>query len=326
MPTSEPAGTRRFGWRDLLLTMAINAANAPPAPFFYGGQAVIEGVLMRGRDHYAVAARRPDGTITVISERLTSRVYNARVWGLPFLRGVAGLYEMLNLGLRALTWSANIQMGEEAQISQGAMRTTMAGSLVFAVGLFLGLPLLLGQLVHHGQRSTGQILLEGVIRGLVMVAYLVAIGQAGSVQRVFRYHGAEHKAINDYEFGGDGSINSVRGASRLHPRCGTGFIVVVAFVSIIVFIPLGGLPILLRLLLQIVLVPVVAGISYEVIRGLAQIRHTTVGRIALVPVLAAQRLTTREPDDSQIEVAAAALTAARAGEGGVSEPHDPLIP
>ena len=314
---------RRPGIRDILLTAALSAASAPPQMFFYGGQAVIEGVLMRGRDHYAVAARRPDGTITITSEMLTSKVYTNRLWARPFLRGVAGLYEMLALGMRALQWSANVQLGEEMQLSTATLRTTVAISMVFAMVLFIGLPLLFAQLLHRGsQRSVTGVLIEGVLRAVILLAYLTAIGQVAKVRRLFEYHGAEHKAINCLESGAVVDVANVRLNSRLHPRCGTGFLVVVALVSVIVFTPLGVLPIPVRLLLQVALVPVVAAISYEAIRGLARARHTTAGRIALVPVLATQRLSTREPDDRQVEVAIAALAAARAGEGPVLEAHD----
>jgi uncharacterized protein YqhQ len=314
---------RRPGIRDILLTAALNAASAPPQMFFYGGQAVIEGVLMRGRDHYAVAARRPDGTITVRSEMLTSRVYTNPIWAKPFLRGVTGLYEMLALGMRALQWSANVQLGEEAQLSPGTLRATIALSTVFALGLFIGLPLLLAGVLHRGsQRSVVGVLIEGGLRALILLGYLALIGRLPSVRRLFEYHGAEHKAINCLESGGAVDVAHVRLSSRLHPRCGTGFLVVVALVSVIVFAPLGVLPIPVRIGLQILLVPLVASISYEAIRGLARVRHTTGGRIALVPVLATQRLSTREPDDRQIEVAITALDAARSGDGGVSEVHD----
>ncbi|HEY7928082.1 MAG: DUF1385 domain-containing protein [Candidatus Dormibacteria bacterium] len=314
---------RRPGLRDILLTAALNAATAPPQMFFYGGQAVIEGVLMRGRHHYAVAARRPDGSITVRSEMLTSRVYTHPMWAKPFLRGVAGLYEMLGLGMRALQWSANVQLGEEAQLSAGTLRVTIAISMVFALGLFIGLPLLLASVLHRGgtQRSAVGVLIEGVIRALILLGYLVAIGQMRSVRRLFEYHGAEHKAINCLESGAAVDVAQVRLSSRLHPRCGTGFLVVVALVSVVVFTPLGVLPIPVRLALQVLLVPVVAAISYEAIRGLARVRHTTFGRVALVPVLATQRLSTREPNDRQIEVAICALDAARAGDGSVAEAH-----
>ncbi len=314
---------RRPRLRDIVLTAALNAATAPPQMFFYGGQAVIEGVLMRGRNHYAVAARRPDGSITVTSEMLNSRVNTNPMWAKPFLRGVAGLYEMLSLGMRALQWSANVQLGEEAELTANTLRATVAVSMVFALVLFIGLPLLLAGILHRGaQRSVVGVLIEGGIRAAILLGYLAAIGQLRSVRRLFEYHGAEHKAINCLESGATVDVANVRPASRLHPRCGTGFLVVVALVSVIVFAPLGVLPVPLRIALQIALVPVVAGISYEAIRGLARVRHTVGGRIALVPVLATQRLSTREPDDRQIEVAITALAAARAGEGTVTELHD----
>lgn len=305
--------------RDLLLTVAVNAVSAPPGTFFYGGQAVIEGVLMRGRDSYAVAARRPNGDIAVCTDVLRSRVYTAGIWRRPFFRGVAGLYETIHLGMRALQWSAIVQLGQDAEIGDSAMRGAMIASLVFALGLFIGLPLLLGGLLHHGTESITSVLIEGAIRAFVLVAYLILISLIPNVRRLFQYHGAEHMSINALESGDVIDIDHVRANSRLHPRCGTGFLVIVAFVSVAVFAPLGLLPTLLRLVLQIVLVPVVAAVSYEIIRALIRIRGTAAGRIALAPVLGAQLLSTRQPDDRQIEVAIAALDAARHGEGTVDE-------
>jgi uncharacterized protein YqhQ len=326
MPVMTPRRPRtRIRWRDIILTAAINAASAPPAPFFYGGQAVIEGVLMRGKRHFAVAARKPDGSITIFSEMLRSRVYTGRIWSLPFFRGVAGLYEMLNLGMRALQWSLQVQLGEEAVLSTGTMRATMSIGVIFGLILFIGLPLLVSTLVQHGARSLSAILVEGLARAVILFLYLFLIGRVGNVRRVFEYHGAEHKAINCLESGGPVDVAAVRRSSRLHPRCGTGFLVVVLFLTIIVFAPLGGLFPPLRILIQIALVPVVAGIAYEAIRGLAKVRRTLLGRVLLAPILATQRLTTREPDDRQMEVAIAALAAARAGEEGVGESHDPTI-
>jgi uncharacterized protein YqhQ len=301
--------------RDLLLTVAVNAVSAPPWTFFYGGQAVIEGVLMRGRDHYAVAARRPDGEIVICTDVLRSRVYTRSVWRRPFLRGVAGLYETIHLGMRALQWSAVVQLGQEAEIGAGAIRGAMIASLVFALALFIGLPLLLGGLLHHATQSITSVLIEGVIRAVILVAYLFLIGLIPNVRRLFEYHGAEHMAINALESGGAVDVEHVRASSRLHPRCGTGFIVVVALVSVGVFAPLGLLPTTVRLVCQVALVPLVAAVSYEVIRALIRIRGTVAGTIALAPVLGAQLLSTRTPDDSQIEVSIAALDAARHGEG-----------
>jgi uncharacterized protein YqhQ len=306
--------------RDVLFTVALNAVNAPPTTFFYGGQAVIEGVLMRGRGSYAVAARRPDGGIEVCTDVLRSRVYTGSVWSKPFLRGVAGLIEMLHLGMRALQWSASVQLGEDAQIPPAVMRLTMVTSVLFALVLFIGAPLGLSALLHHGgTQSITSVLIEGALRAGILVLYLLAIGQVPNVRRLFRYHGAEHKAINCLEAGSAVDVAHVRVNSRLHPRCGTGFLVVVALVSVAVFAPLGLLPTWLRLICQVLLVPLVAGVSYETIRALAKIRHTAVGRVLLVPVLAAQLLSTREPDDRQMEVAIAALDAARAGDAPVSE-------
>lgn len=300
--------------RDLLLTVAVNAVSAPPGTFFYGGQAVIEGVLMRGRDHYAVAARRPDGEIVICTDVLRSRVYTRSVWRRPFLRGVAGLYETIHLGMRALQWSAVVQLGQEAEIGTGAIRGAMMASLVFALALFIGVPLLLGGLLHHTTQSITSVLIEGVIRAVILVAYLVLIGLIPNVRRLFEYHGAEHMAINALESGSPVDVDHVRASSRLHPRCGTGFLVVVALVSVGVFAPLGVLPTAVRLVCQIALVPLVAAVSYEVIRALIRIRGTVAGRIALAPVLGAQLLSTRVPDDSQIEVSIAALDAARHGD------------
>lgn len=306
--------------RDITLTAAVNAVSAPPATFFYGGQAVVEGVLMRGRHHYAVAARKPDGQITVISDTLRSRVYTSKVWALPFLRGVAGLFEMVHLGMRALQWSVGVQLGDDVAISAGAMRVAMAVSVIFGLGLFIAAPLGIGALIHRSAvRSVTTVVIEGIVRGFILVGYLLLIGLVPSVRRLFHYHGAEHKAINCLESGAPLDVAHVRPASRLHPRCGTGFIVVVALVSIIVFTPLGLLPTAVRIACQVALVPVVAGISYEAIRALARVRHTAVGRVALAPVLAAQLLSTREPNDSQIEVAIVALDAARADESAVGE-------
>jgi uncharacterized protein YqhQ len=291
--------------------------------FFYGGQAVIEGVLMRGRRHYAVAARRRDGEIVSVSEPLRSHVYTSRTWALPFLRGIAGLIEMLHLGMRALTWSANVQMeAAEVRLSPTVMRATMATSAVMGLLLFVGLPLGAAGLLHRGPRGVGFVVVEGVARAAVLLGYLALIAQMPNVRRVFQYHGAEHKTINCFEAGWPVDIEHVRQASRLHPRCGTGFLVVVALVSIVVFAPFGALSWPLLVLSRVILIPVVAAVAYEGIRGLARVRRTPLGRLALVPILATQRLTTREPDGAQIEVAITALALARAGDLGA--PDTPL--
>jgi uncharacterized protein YqhQ len=230
---------------------------------------------------------------------------------------------MLHLGMRALTWSANVQAeADDIQLSPTVMRATMAVSVVLGLLLFVAAPLGLAGLIHHGDRSVGFVIIEGVARAAVLLGYLALIAQVRSVRRVFEYHGAEHKTINCFEAGLPVDVEHVRGASRLHPRCGTGFLVVVALVSIVVFAPFGGLPVPLLVLSRVVLIPVVAAVAYEGIRGLARVRRTPPGRLALIPILATQRLTTREPDDAQIEVAIQALELARAGDVGA--PGTPL--
>ena len=302
----------------------VSAVRGPKAePFFYGGQAVIEGVLMRGPRHWAVAARKPDGEIVLVEEPLTSRIYTSAVWARPFLRGIAGLVEMMHLGTRAIRWSANLQAEALGiQLSKRAMRISMSISVLLALGLFFGLPLVTAGLLHKGDRGLGFGLVEGLARGVIVVGYLSVISMVPSIARLFQYHGAEHKTINCFESGAPVDVEHVRQASRLHPRCGTGFIVVVVFVSLVVLAPLAGLPLPFLILSRLVFIPVIAAISYEAIRLLARIRGTGAGRFLLIPVLACQRLTTREPDDSMIEVAIVALSAARRATEGT--PGTPL--
>ena len=288
-------------------------------PFFYGGQAVIEGVLMRGPREWVCAARRRDGSIEIIGAPLTSKLYTSRFWRLPFLRGIQGLVEMMHLGTSAIQWSARLQASDQGiELSGGAMRGSLVGSVVVALSVFVGLPLVLAGVLHRG--STGLVfgLIEGVARAVILVAYLAAIAALPPIRRLFEYHGAEHKTINCFEAGTPLTVAGVRASSRLHPRCGTGFIVVVAFVGFIVFVPLAVLPWPVLILSRLVLIPLVAAVAYEGIRLLTRVRTTPIGRVLLVPVLSTQRLTTREPDDSQIEVAIAALEGVLARGGAPS--------
>lgn len=275
---------------------------------------------MRGPHNYAVAARKPDGSITISRDVLRSRLYTSKFWRLPFVRGVAGLGEMLHLGMRAMQWSANLQLGDDVEITAATMRFTIFFSFVFALVLVIGLPLLAGSVLHSGNsHSLSVILIEGAARAAFLLGYLFVLGLVGSVRRVFEYHGAEHKTINCFESGDALDVAHVKNASRLHPRCGTGFVVVVALVSTVVFAPLAVFPIWIRVLLQIALVPLVAAVSYEAIRALAKIRYTPAGRILLAPILGAQLLSTREPSATQMEVAIAALQAVREDSATVSE-------
>jgi uncharacterized protein YqhQ len=316
-------------WSCLLATAALNATNPTPQPFFYGGQAVIEGVLMRGPKYYAVAARKPDGSITSIQSPLTSRVYTSNFWKRPFLRGIAGLIEMMHLGMRSLQWSAGIQLGKEAELTGRAMGLTILGSMVFAIFLFVILPATLGGFLYQGPSTLSASVVEGIVRGLVLLLYLFAIGQVPAVKRVFEYHGAEHKTINCFEHSLPLDVQHVGGSSRLHPRCGTGFIVMVALLSIFIFAPvqlmhLSPVP---SVLLRILLIPLVGAVAYEGIRLLATMRDSWYRRLALVPILQTQNLTTREPDPAQIEVAVYAFQLARQADpsGPIGEGHAELV-
>ncbi|MFN2464995.1 MAG: DUF1385 domain-containing protein [Candidatus Dormibacteria bacterium] len=301
-----------------LSPIAVAVFAAAAQPFFYGGQAVIEGVLMRGPTQWAIAARRPDGTIALRQEKLRSRMYRSRFFRLPFVRGVVGLAEMLHLGTSAMIWSANVKAkAENIEIGRGAIAATLAFSAVFSFGLFFGLPLLAGGALQR-HSALGFTLVEGLTRGVLVIGYMYLISFIPDVRRLFQYHGAEHKTINAFESGAPLTVQGVAPQSRLHPRCGTGFLVVVVFVSIVVFSLVGRPPLPLLLLSRVVGVPVVASISYELIRLGAKYSTNAVVAKLLLPVLAAQLLTTREPDGSMMEIALASFKAVREDDSGTA--------
>jgi uncharacterized protein YqhQ len=273
---------------------------------------------MRGPLHWAVAARRPDGSIAIRNETLRSVVYRSRFFRLPFLRGFVGLIEMLHLGTSAMMWSANVKTrAEDIEIGRGAIAATVIFSLLFSIALFFGVPLLAGSALTRHSSSLAFTAVEGVIRAAILVAYLGLISFVPDIRRLFQYHGAEHKTINAFEEGGLLTVENIKRSSRLHPRCGTGFLVVVVMVSIIVFTFVGrpALPFLIAS--RILLIPLIAAVSYEVIRLLARFRSHRVISWLLIPVLGAQYLTTREPDADQIEVALQAFTTVRGLEPAV---------
>lgn len=310
------------------------------AKFYYGGQAVMEGVMMRGRKSAAVAIRRPNGSIYLYEEALNPRLYQNRLFRMPFLRGMLLLWEMLVLGTRLMTLSANIATGaidpdapnaesetpgmQAANVNNGetlpekpatppqiggvALVLTLLISLGFAIAVFFLGPLLIAGLFNN-QIGGGwlSLTIEGLIRLGLLIGYLYLIGRIPDIQRVFGYHGAEHKAINAMEHGEPLDIPHVRQASRVHTRCGTGFLLLVVVVSIVVFAFVGSPSILIKVISRVLLVPVVAGIAYELMRlGAANYRFRVV-RWLFAPGLALQGLTTREPDDGMIECAIAAL-------------------
>ncbi|MCW5878311.1 MAG: DUF1385 domain-containing protein [Anaerolineales bacterium] len=274
----------------------------------YGGQAVIEGVMMRGRSHMAVAMRAPDGEIVLHSEAL-GPIYRSRWAKVPFLRGLVLLWDALGLGSRALTISANLQTGEEDKLEGWPLTLTMLISFGFTIGLFFLLPAGLGQFVDGALDlpPLASAMVEGGLRLAILIGYLRVIGRMPEITRVYGYHGAEHKTIHAYEAGVALTPKQVGQFPREHPRCGTAFLLSVVVLSILVFALLGPMPLLTRLAVRLLLIPVLAGLAYEYLRLTARHISNPLVRLLVAPNLALQRLTTREPDDSMLEVSIAAF-------------------
>jgi uncharacterized protein YqhQ len=311
----------------------------------YGGQALIEGVMMRGKRFVACAVREPQGEIITHSEAISPAIYASRWSKLPFLRAMTILWDTLVLGTKMLLYSANVAMQEELQkehqathsasaqpgskappaaMPAGVAAGTLAISLTFGIGLFFVLPLVLvnfadpflaAWIVNADLTSVASNVLEGAIRLALFLAYIWAISLLPDVRRVFQYHGAEHKTIAADEAGAPLTPDAIQKFSKEHPRCGTGFLLTVVVVSIFVFALLGQPPLVLRIISRIVLVPVVAALSYELIKfSAARKNNPVLSWLVVKPSLALQSLTTREPDDKMIEVAVAALHKVQAEE------------
>jgi uncharacterized protein YqhQ len=288
-----------------------------------GGQAVLEGVMMRGVSTWAVAVRKPspDGTempggIDVQSFPLTSVLKKHKVLRWPIIRGVVALYESLAIGFKALGISANAQLPEgEEEISGKAWGGTIAFALLLSIGLFFILPAALTNISGAGE-SNGVVfvVIEKVIRIGIFLGYLWLISRMRDLQRVFEYHGAEHKTISCYEAGLPLTPENAQKFSRLHPRCGTSFLLIVMIVAIFVFAPLGSPSWPVLIASRIIGIPLVAGIAFEAIKWFGRNRHKRWARVLMWPGLQLQRLTTRQPDLSQLAVAIAALEAVLAVE------------
>lgn len=277
----------------------------------YGGQAVLEGVMMRGAKVYAIAVRKPDGDIEVDTQPLTG-IYRSKLARIPFLRGLIILWDALVLGTQALTYSANMQLEEEEEkIEGGSMVLTLLASLAFAIGLFFLLP---AGLAYLGETFLGWSpwwcnVAEGIIRLILLIGYMWGIGRMDDIERVFGYHGAEHKTINAFEGGSSLEVDDVLTYSREHPRCGTAFLLTIVVLSILFFSLLGPMPILPRLLSRLLLVPVLASLSYEYIRLTTRFIDSPWAQPLIRPNLWLQKLTTREPDAAMVEVALASFRA-----------------
>jgi uncharacterized protein YqhQ len=270
----------------------------------YGGQALMEGVLMRGAKSVAAAVRTPSGKIEIIQEDLKG-IYKSGIRRIPFLRGLILLWDALGLGTRFLTMSANFQTEEDQKIEGPTLYITLGVSLVFSIGIFFLIPASIGQFSEKtlGVSAWVSNLIEGIVRLILLILYLWIIGRLQDIQRVFAYHGAEHKTINAFEDGAEMTVDNVRKYSVEHPRCGTGFILSVALISILVFTLLGPLPTFWRLMTRILFIPIIAGLAYEYMRWTANHLDQPFIAALIRPNLALQHLTTREPDDSMLEVA-----------------------
>jgi uncharacterized protein YqhQ len=285
--------------------------------FHYGGQAVMEGVMIRGRRLVAVAVRRPEGDIALRLESLGG-LYAGPLRRIPFVRGIIVLWETLALGTRALLFSTNVALGEEEkEISRPVVWGTVMLALAFVIAIiFVGPVLAMGRLEQAIGNERLAALVEGLIRLAVLLAYLYLISLLPDIRRVFAYHGAEHKAINALEDGAPLEVEAVRGYSTAHVRCGTSFLLVVVIISVLLFVLVGTPPLWQRILSRVALVPVIAAVSYEVIRLMAAFQGNRLMRAVFRPNLWLQSLTTREPDDGQVEVAIYALREALAGDEG----------
>lgn len=305
----------------------------PTKPMQVGGQAVIEGVMMRAPGSVATAVRRANGAIVVKQEPYLSVVEKYKFLKLPVLRGAVGLVDMMYLGIRTLNFSAEIAMqdvesGNGQQNTNGqkkksqssfALAVTLVLALVLGIGIFFVLPIFITTNVFHFEQSALEFnLVAGLIRISILLGYLSAIALSKEIQRLFQFHGAEHKTVFAFELSDQLLPPVVRGHSRFHPRCGTSFLLIVMFVAILAFSLLdavliqilGRITIVTRLLTHLPFIPVVGGLSYEVIKFSA--KHTTTwwGKLLIAPGLWLQRVTTREPDESQVEVAIVALKCA----------------
>lgn len=289
--------------------------NSPERLPTYGGQALIEGVMMRGSRAVAAAMRAPDGKIIVHTEPL-SGIYTSKWVKIPFVRGLVSLWDALGLGMRFLTMSANLQTGEDEKIEGKEMVITLAASLLIAIGLFFAAPALLGWLTERflGLSGFWSNLVEGLIRLLAIIGYIGLVGKMPEIARVFAYHGAEHKTINAFEARESLTPEKVLLHSLEHPRCGTAFLLTLVLISVLVFTAIGPLSVLERIGTRILLIPVLAGLAYEYIRWTARHINNPIVRLLIRPNLALQRMTTREPDASMAEVAITAFNAMLAQE------------
>jgi len=285
---------------------------------YYGGQAVIEGVMIRGPSSMAIACRKPDGDI-IVRDQLLGGVYTGPLRRLPLVRGIIVMWETLALGIRALIYSSNVAMGqEENEINSRALWVTAFASLALVAVIFFAGPLLLADWLEGLVGShLLVIVIEGIIRLGLIVGYMAGIGLLPDVRRIYAYHGAEHKSIHALENGDPLEPAAVQRYPTAHVRCGTSFLLTVVVVSVFVFAAVGDPALWLRVLSRIVLIPVIAAMAYEIIRFGGAFESNPITKVLMWPNLALQALTTRQPDNAQVEVALTALREVLYAEGAL---------
>jgi uncharacterized protein YqhQ len=290
-------------------------------PFYYGGQALMGGVMIRGRHSMAIAVRKMDGAID-ISSRPLATLYKGKWREVPFVRGVIALIEAVVLGTGALMYSAQVSTEtEQEKITPGMIWGSVIVGVVLAVALFFVLPLLAARLLDPFISSAFiSNLIEGLIRIVFFIVYIALIGRMKDIREIFAYHGAEHMSVNAYEAGAPLEVGPVRDYSTAHTRCGTSFLLVVLVLSILVFALLGRPNIWISIASRILLLPVIAALSYELIKFEAAYSHNRFIHVLLMPGLWLQSMTTRQPDNSQLEVAIAAMRKALESDGLTARP------
>lgn len=301
----------------------------------FGGQALLEGVLMRGRNAIGVAMRHPDGSIVAASEPLNSILHRNRFARAPFFRGVIVLYETLVIGTRWLMRAGNVQAaGSGQELGRTAIAATLLVTVGLAVGLFVLAPLFLAGVTTRAALGDGQVLVQHLVEGLIRVAifvgYLLVVSRSAEIRRVFQYHGAEHMTIHALEHEDPLDVEHVRQYPTAHPRCGTEFLVVFIVLSILLFSLLAGQNLFVSIVGRILLIPVIAAVAYEILRFGARHRHQWWIRWLFLPGIWLQRITTRQPDDSMIVVAIASMREAlnangeEAPAGSMDPPRRPI--
>lgn len=285
--------------------MKLDTTEKEEPSLAFGGQAVIEGVMIRSKKHMVTCVRQPNDEILTNVEEIKSVSERHKVLRLPFLRGIVALFETLYIGVKGLYFSANASLEEEEKINPKEIVLAVVVALALAIFLFSVLPFFLANLL--GPEGVVFYVVEGVIRLAILLLYLVSISLVGEFKRVFQYHGAEHTAINAYEAGAELTVSNAKKFSRFHPRCGTSFIFFVALISILFFSIMPDLGFLMRLAYRILLIPLIGAVSYEVLKLSDRYKKAKIMKVLLAPGLGLQYLTTRKPDEKMIEVALEAV-------------------